>query len=135
MGKKFLGDFNPDDTELIVNKMLGSGFGDGTFIKVSFDEPARWKKHVGAKGEVSRTKNCNTSGTITVSLKWNSPFRVYLDKLKYSPGVFEISVKNNNYFAHSSEAWIDNDPDVALADEEQVLEYIFGCADLTSNFR
>lgn len=44
-----------------------TGVADGTFVEVEYDEDA-YTHHVGAKGEVTRVKNCNEMGTVTFTL-------------------------------------------------------------------
>lgn len=127
MASKFLGTYNPDEVVLNLGSLLISGFAEGTFVTVAKADPELYKTHVGAKGEVSRTKNLNNSGTIAFTLKGTSPSNAQLDLLKFNPALLPVSVENKSdaeYFAGGAEAWVHNDPDKAFADTEQNVEWI-----------
>lgn len=124
---KFLGTYNPDEVNINVGPLLITGFAEGTFITVAKADPELYKKHVGAKGEVSRTKNLNNMGTITFTLKGTSPANAQLDLLKFNPALIPVSLTNTSdaqFVAGGEEAWVDNDPDKAFADTEQNVEWI-----------
>jgi hypothetical protein len=126
------GTFNPAEVQLQIDGALISGFGDGTFITVAKDDNELWSVHTGAHGEVSRTRKNKPYGTITFTLKRTSPSHAALNTLKFSGAVFIASVKDSstNYFASAQQAWIMNDPDDEFAEEEAMVEWIVGCADL-----
>jgi hypothetical protein len=130
---KFLGTYIPEEVSLNVGPLNITGFAEGTFITIAKVDPELYKKHVGAKGEVSRTKNHNNSGTITFVLKGTSPTNAQLDLLKYNPALLPVAVKNNSdleFIAGGEESWIDNDPDKAFADTEQNVEWIIHVPEL-----
>lgn len=89
-----------------------AGFADGTFVKVSFDED-QFKKHIGADGEVSRSKSNNYSGKIEVTLMQSSDSNDAMSALAIidrvsSNGVIPVTVADlkgkSLYFASS--AWV-----------------------------
>lgn len=126
------GTYNPAETNLSVDASLLSGFGDGTFITVAKEDSELFAVHTGAHGDVSRTKKNKPYGTITFTLKRTSPSHAALNALKFSGATFVASVKDTStgYFAISDQAWIMNDPDDEFAEEEAMIEWIIGCADL-----
>jgi len=126
------GTYNPADTQLQVDGILMSGYGDGTFITVAKEDSELWSVHQGAHGEVSRTKKNKPYGTITFTLKRTSPSHATLNALKFSGATFIASVKDasTGFFATAQQAWIMNDPDDEFAEEEAMIEWIIGCADL-----
>jgi hypothetical protein len=69
--------YDPKDVQIIVGGVPMSGFADGTFIAVEFDE-STFSKTVGADGEVSRAKSNNKSATATITLKQTSPSNAVL---------------------------------------------------------
>src|SRR4030042_259959 len=128
-----IGSYNPSEVALIVSGLNISGFYDGTFITCAREDPELYKVHVGAHGEVGRTKNNNISGTVTFTLKKTSPSNKVLDVLKLSPATFPILVKNNSdskHMAVSTASWIGTEPDIEYADEESGVEWILRCSDL-----
>lgn len=126
------GTYDPAQTQLQVDGSLISGFGDGTFITVAKDDNELWSVHQGAHGEVSRTRKNKPYGTITFMLKRTSPSHAALRALMFSGATFIASVKDSstNYFASAQQAWVMNDPDDEFAEEEAMIEWIIGCADL-----
>jgi len=133
MAGDFLGTYNPQDVTLDFAGFTISGFFDGTFITCAKSDPEIYKTHVGAWGEVARTKNNNDMGTITFVLKKTSPSNATLDLLKRNPATAPVLVKNNsdaNHIAAAETAWISNDPDITYSDEEDSVEWIIGCANL-----
>jgi len=136
MADKFLGTYDPKEVSLLVGVINVSGFFDGTFITVARADNELYKSHVGAHGEMARTKNNNTSGTITFTLKQTSPSRKLLDLAKNNPALVPVLVKNNSdatYIAQASEGWIKTDPDNEFGDEESGVEYVIEVADLNQS--
>ncbi|TGK18041.1 DUF3277 family protein [Leptospira fluminis] len=136
MADKFLGTYDPNEVTLSISGRLVSGFSDGTFISIKRTVSDNYKTHVGAKGEISRTKNNNTSGTITFKLKGTSPDNAFLDLIKYQPSAFPVLVKNNSdgkFMAMSSQAWINAEPDKEFAMDETEVEWVLMCADLNKS--
>lgn len=134
MASDFLGSYDPKEVSLILSGLTVTGYYDGTFITCAKMDKEIYKKHVGAHGEVGRTKNNNNAGTITVVLKKTSPFNKTLDLLKRSLSAFPVMCKNNSdsqHLAIGTSAWVETDPDIEHADEESSVEWVIGVADLT----
>ena len=60
--------YDPNQILLIVGGAPISGYVDGTFIEVAFDEQ-QYNKVTGADGMTQRTKTNNYAGTITCTLR------------------------------------------------------------------
>lgn len=136
MPSKFIGTYDPKETTLVVGVLNISGFGDGTFITVARIDPEIYKNHIGGHGEMARTKNNNTAGTFTFSLKQTSPSNAKLDLLKNNPIVIPAVLRNNSdsrFIATMAEAWISSEPDNAFADEESMIEWVITGADLVKS--
>ena len=133
MAGDFLGTFDPKEVSLVFSGVTISGFMDGTFVTCTKTDAELYKLHVGAHGDVARTKNANDSGTITFTLKQSSPSNKVLDLFKRNPVTVPVLVKNNSsskHIAAGAEAWISSDPEITYADEESGIEWIITCADL-----
>jgi len=134
---KFLGTFDPNQVTLTLGTLKVSGYFDGTFITVAKLDNELYKNHVGAYGEMSRTKNNNNAGTITFTLKRTSPANQQLDLLKRNPATFAASVKDGSsskFTAVSSDCWIMTDPDDEFSVEESAIEWVVMCSDLNKSF-
>lgn len=133
MAGDFIGTYDPQEVSLVFSGLNISGFFDGTFITASKIDPELYKLHVGAHGDVARTKNPNDAGTITFVLKKTSPSNKTLDLLKRNPATVPVMVKNNSdskHIAVGAEAWISSDPEISYDAEESGIEWVITCADL-----
>lgn len=63
--------YDPSNVQVIMGGVPVTGFADGTFINISFDED-QYTKTVGADGEVSRSKSNNNTATVALTLKQTS---------------------------------------------------------------
>lgn len=133
MASSFLGTYDPKEVTLVHHGINISGFADGTFITIARNVKDLYTMHVGAHGESARTKNNDTTGTITFTLKSTSPSNAVLDKMKNNPATGVTMVKNNStskFICTSAESWVGVDPDNEFAAEESMIEWVITCADL-----
>lgn len=133
MASSFLGTYDPKEVTLVHQGINISGFADGTFITIARADKELYKMHVGAHGESARTKNNNTTGTITFTLKQTSPSNTVLDKMKNNPTTGQTIVKNNStskMVCSSAESWVGVDPDLEYGADESMIEWVITCADL-----
>ncbi len=63
--------YNPKDITIIFGPIIVSGFADGTFLSIDFNEDA-YSLQVGTDGEGTRSKTNNKSATITFTLMQSS---------------------------------------------------------------
>ncbi len=112
------------------------GFMDGTFISGERAEDA-FEMAVGAQGDVTRVRNRNRTGTVTMTLQAASPSndllsaQAILDELS-GIGYGPLLVKDLNGLTviEAPIAWIKKSPTVEFGDEASGREWIFDCADL-----
>jgi hypothetical protein len=125
--------YDPTEVQINIGTLTLTGVADGTFVKISRNTAERYKKKVGAKGEVSRSRVTDKSGTIEVTLKHTSPSNNKLYVLDKSPLTFPVNIIENassKFIATSTEAWIEKIPEPEFAAEESNAVWVFGCADL-----
>jgi len=125
--------YDPTEVQINLGPLTLTGFADGTFIKVARNTTERYKKKVGAKGEVSRSRVTDNSGTVEVTLKHTSPSNGKMYALDRSPATFPLTIIENGeakFVAASTEAWIEKLPDPEFGEEEGNAVWVIGCADL-----
>lgn len=132
----FFKNYSPDQVVASFMDINITGYMDGTFIEVERDEDS-FTKHVGALGDVTRTKNLNRSGKVTITLKAESPVNDLLAALLQTDEQFAatygpLSIKdlNGNMRCSATYAWILKAPKVERAKESGSVQWIFDCADL-----
>ncbi len=126
--------YDPTEVQINLGPLTLSGFADGSFIKINRSKQERYIKKVGTKGEVSRSKVVDNSGSITVTLKHTSPSNAKLYLLENSPATFPVTVIENGdtkFVATVTEAWIEKTPNPDFGAEDGNSEWTIGCADLT----
>lgn len=72
--------YDPAQVVLIYGDQVITGFADGTFINVERLEDM-WTDESGADGEVTRIKQNDYRGTITITLQASSPANAFLSAL------------------------------------------------------
>jgi hypothetical protein len=128
--------YDPANVVLTVGGAIISGYGEGTMVVFDRDEDAM-TKHVGADGEVSRTKNANYSGSAAITLKATSNSNAVLgsyallDELD-SSGVVPMILKDNlGHTLFASECWVRKAPSMEWAKELSEREWVFDLAKVT----
>ncbi len=125
--------YDPTEVQINIGNLTLTGVADGTFIKIARTTAERYKKKVGAKGEVSRSRVSDKSGTIEVTLKHTSPSNQKLYMQDKIPATFPITIIENGsskFVASATEAWIEKIPAPEFGAEESNAVWVFGCADL-----
>jgi len=125
--------YDPEDYMLVFAGRTITGLADGTPITAGKDAN-RWETHVGAQGEVSRSRNRNPLGHITVTLKRTSPDLAYLIKKANSDDVDPVYLVDRNtgeITAGGSEAWVEKLPDLTAVAGDSVpdIEFTIRIAD------
>ncbi len=125
--------YDPEDYMLVFAGRTITGLADGTPITAGKDAN-RWETHVGAQGEVSRSRNRNPLGHITVTLKRTSPDLAYLIQKANSDDVDSVHLVDRNtgeFTAGGSEAWVEKLPDLTATAGDNVpdIELIIRIAD------
>ncbi len=92
--------YSPEDVAVTVGPALITGFAEDSFISCEREEDS-FTKTVGCDGTVTRTRNPNRSGSITITLSQSSPANDVLaaaamkDEIDGS-GVVPVMVKDSN---------------------------------------
>jgi len=125
--------YDPEDYMLVFGGRTITGLADGTPITAG-KEANRWETHVGAQGEVSRSRNRNPLGHITVTLKRTSPDLAYLIQKANSDDVDPVHLVDRNtceFTAGGSEAWVEKLPDLSAVAGDSVpdIEFTIRIAD------
>ena len=137
MATALLGTYDPKQVNLILDGYTVTGFADGTFIKIERLDPEIYKTHVGAHGEVGRTRNPNKAGKIAFTTKGTAPANVIIDAMKNLsvPIAFAIINKSDTSFAvAATNAWLSKDPNVEFGMEETNVEWELTCDELNKAF-
>ena len=111
---------------------------DAISIKRSSDS---YTKTVGLTGEVTRNRQYDKSGEITVKVKKDSMLNDYFSGLRNADemnngGVVEIAAKHydSTTVIASAFGWIRKQPDYSIGKEVGEIMWTFDCADLDSFF-
>lgn len=115
--------YNCDQISCIIGGRPITGFAKDSSIKVVRNSPM-WTYKVGLKGNGTRSKNPDKSGTITLVLEQSASDNDFLSEKhdiddKLGTGVFSILIKDTNgrTLIDAPEAWINKTADVELATE------------------
>lgn len=122
--------YDPNNVNLVIGGKIMSGFGDGTYIEAERDEDSYMKK-IGVDGEVSRAKNNNRGGKITITLMQTSPANDSLSAFQQTDeqtglGVFTAILRdlNGKTLVSSSDSWIKKPAKLVYAKEVQAWQWI-----------
>lgn len=131
--------YNAKKVAVICGSFNLSGFNDGDFVSVEYNEDA-WTLQKGADGESARSKSNNYSAKIKVTCMQTSSANQILqdffnsDKLS-DAGVFPFTVKDNSgkslHFAQ--QAWVMKQPVAALGKAPGTREWTIETDEMTSN--
>jgi hypothetical protein len=130
---QFLGTYDPEKVSVIIGGLTMSGFADGDFVKIAPQDADLYKIHVGAHGEMARTKNSNKVGFVTFTLKATSPSNKILDAMKNSPTPVPVMVKDSSdsaFIASAANGWVNKQPEVSRGSEEAKIEWVIACDEL-----
>jgi len=134
--------YDPRNVAVIVNGQEIVGFAEGTFIEAE-RSTERWSADVGAKGEVTFVRSADDTGTVTITLKHNSPSNSHLYELfqqqdEQGAAPITISIQDRNFdgdvSVSGSECKIVNPPTFSRGDEIEDAEWQFLVADYQAVF-
>jgi hypothetical protein len=125
--------YDPEDYMLVFAGRTITGLADGTPI-TAVKEANRWETHVGAQGEVSRSRNRNPLGHITVTLKRTSPDFTFLIQKANSDDVDPVHFVDRNtgeVIPGGTKAWVEKLPDLTATAGDSVpdIEFTIRIAD------
>lgn len=128
--------YDPKEVHVIIGGTPISGFADGTFVQISFDEQ-QWNKVTGADGLTSRSKSNNFGGQVTITLLQTSNSNDVLSAIwnrdrRSNDGVVTLLVKDalGRTTWSAAQAWIQKMVDQDFSKETEEREWVFDCADL-----
>lgn len=134
-----MADFNNYDPKKVICSFAGIellGYAEGTFVSAERQEDA-YELSVGSAGDVTRVKNNNRTGTITVTLQHASPTNDRLssqyatDELSgLATGSFIIKDLLGTTLVTAPQAWIKKLPTVEYGDTGPTREWTFDCSEL-----
>ncbi len=119
--------YDPEDYMLVYGGRTLTGLAAGTPISTGKDEN-RWETYVGAQGEVSRSRNRNPLGHITVTLERSSPDLEYLIQKANSDDIDAVHLVDRNtgeLTAGGSECWVERLPDLTAVAGDNIPEIEF----------
>jgi hypothetical protein len=129
---KFLATYDPEKVVIVLGERAIVGFADGDMVTVSKAEDY-FNNMVGTKGEVTRAKNANNTGTITFRLQHTSPSIAFIQALALAeatggiPPVLPIRIydPSSHDMLLATQCWLQTDPERAWGNETGVREYTF----------
>lgn len=128
--------YNPKDVVVTLGGNPISGYVDGTFVEVEYDED-QWAKVSGADGLVSRAKSNNYSATVTISLQATSVGNDVLNSIwqedrRNNNGVVDLQVKDasGRTVWSGNKAWIRKMPNQAFSKSVEAREWVIDVAEL-----
>jgi hypothetical protein len=142
----FYRQYDPSDIIVSIGSNVGSdnnvgsditGFVDGTFVEIERAEDS-FKKHVGATGDVTRTKLNDRSAKITLTLMAESTSNddlagmLLIDETDGS-ATFSIQIKDvaGNMYCHAENAWIMKAPKIERGGKDAAhTVWVIECASL-----
>lgn len=119
--------YDPESYMLVVGGRTITGLAAGTPVSAG-KEANRWETYVGAQGEVSRSRNRNPLGHITVTVERTSPDFSYLVGLANGDNTFSAHLIDRNtseVTAGGSECWIEKLPDLSGVAGDSIPEIEF----------
>lgn len=128
--------YDPRSVIITFRGILLTGYMDGTFVTVEYDEDA-FMKHVGADGVVTRVANANLSASVVVTLSQGAIAneqlslaanvdRALLDK----HGAFLMKDLRGNTIVEADDAWIRKQARLEFAKEVTGREWTFDLAEM-----
>jgi hypothetical protein len=131
--------YDPKKVIVTFRGVLLRGFMDGTFVSAERTEDA-YEMAVGAAGDVTRVRNRNRTGAITVTLMAESPSNdelsavVTADELTgLGYGPFLVKDLNGTTLLVAAQSWVRKLPVVEYADTGSGREWVFDCAELVEH--
>lgn len=128
--------YDPNQVSVIVGGKILSGFGDGTFVKISRNEQA-FNLKVGVGGEGTRAKSNNKSGKFEFTLMQSSASNDALSAIAIADelsgkGIVPCAVrdKSGRTIATALSAWVQKLPDSEFAKETSTRTWILETEEL-----
>ncbi len=131
--------YDPKQVQVIVDGNPITGFADGTFVEVEFDEQ-QWNKVTGADGLTSRAKTNNYAGVITITLLSTSSGNDILSALwnrdrRSNTGVVNVLIKDatGRTVWSSPQTWIQQIPTQSFSKDTEERSWVLDSAGLAGH--
>lgn len=118
---------------VVIGGVPISGFGENDAITFDHDED-EWEKVVGADGEVTRSRNNNRSGSITITLMQTSDSNDALEAIRLidettGAGIVGVLVKDltGRTVIGADRAWVRKRPSLEFGKRAGEREWILDC--------
>lgn len=128
--------YDSSEVQVIVGGNPITGFADGTFVEIEFDEQ-QFNKVTGADSFTSRSKTNNYGGSITITLLATAPGNDVLNDIfhrdrRNNNGVVPILIKDASGRTRWSaqHSWIQQMPTQSFSKETEERAWILDCAEL-----
>jgi hypothetical protein len=136
----FQGTYAAEKVIISIGGVTMSGFTDGDFVTVKYDED-RYTKKAGADGEVGRSKNASRAGSVEVVLSGTSAANDEMSALFNlaqiggidPPVPITVADLSGRSLASASNAWIKTVPDLVFGKDITDRSWVFDTADLIIN--
>jgi hypothetical protein len=126
--------YDPKLVILTLGEIFVSGYAEGSMVEVARDGDS-FTKYVGGDGEVSRVKNRNRSGTVTVTLSQTSLTNDEFSALLAADELFGTGVRplrlndmSGNTIVGADRAWIRKPADSGFATTMGTRQWVIDCA-------
>ncbi|NLU42208.1 MAG: DUF3277 domain-containing protein [Firmicutes bacterium] len=124
--------YDPRDVAVVIDGHTVVGFADGTFIEAEKNEDDV-SADVGAQGDVTFVFSADNTGTITMTLKHNSPSLTKVMELRNKREPFSIRITDRNFEGDvsvgGSQAMIQKAPPFSRGDSVEDVEVAILVAD------
>lgn len=131
--------YDPKQVHVIVDGNPITGYADGTFVEVEFDEQ-QWNKVTGADALTSRAKTNNYAGTITLTLLATGSGNDILSALwnrdrRSNTGVVTTLIKDasGRTVWSAAQSWVQQMPNQGFSKETEERAWILDCANLAGH--
>lgn len=131
--------YDPRQVQVILGGNPITGYADGTFVEIEFDEQ-QWNKVTGADGLTSRAKTNNYAGAVTITLLATSSGNDVLNSIwqrdrRNNNGAVPLLIKDSTgRTVWSAEyAWIRQMPTQGFSKETEEREWVLDCANMLGN--
>lgn len=132
-------EYDASQVTIVFNGTPISGFVDGTFVTVEFDEQ-QWNKVTGADGLTQRSKTGNYTGKVTVTLLNGSPSNDVLSSAwnadrvdNTGKGPIIMRDLSGRTIWQAQNAWIQQMPSQGFGKDAENREWVFDCDELSGN--
>ena len=128
--------YDPAEVFVTIGGNIISGYADGTFVEVEFDEQ-QWNKVTGADAHTARAKTNNYSGSVTITLLATSVGNDILNSLwqadkrdnSGAKPLLIVDAQGNTKWS-ATYAWVRQMPTQGFAKEVGTREWVLDCSAL-----